>query len=88
MHAEMMEHLDRSVAASEELLQECKDGVKASEEHSEGAVEMLTESVKYANLHRDIISRFGRYPYRNSVMGRESTPEEVEFLKDGPRFGQ
>jgi uncharacterized protein (DUF924 family) len=31
--------------------------------------------------HRDIIARFGRFPHRNAVLGRASTPEELEFLK-------
>lgn len=30
--------------------------------------------------HREIIARFGRYPHRNTILGRESTPEELEFL--------
>ncbi|MDC0717328.1 DUF924 family protein [Nannocystis bainbridge] len=34
----------------------------------------------YAIRHRDIIARFGRFPHRNSVLGRESTGEECEFL--------
>lgn len=38
---------------------------------------------RYAVAHRDIIHRFGRFPHRNAVLGRASTPEEVEFLK-GP----
>lgn len=38
---------------------------------------------RYAVLHRDIIRRFGRFPHRNAILGRESTPEELEFLK-GP----
>ena len=37
----------------------------------------------WAEKHRDIIRRFGRFPHRNEILGRESTPEEVEFLK-GP----
>jgi uncharacterized protein (DUF924 family) len=41
-----------------------------------------TEDVyRYALAHRDIIERFGRFPHRNAVLGRVSTPEEVEFLK-------
>lgn len=36
---------------------------------------------RYAIAHRDIIRRFGRFPHRNSSLGRLSTPEEVEFLK-------
>jgi uncharacterized protein (DUF924 family) len=35
----------------------------------------------YAGHHRDIIERFGRFPHRNKILGRASTPEEVEFLK-------
>jgi len=35
----------------------------------------------YAGLHRDIVERFGRFPHRNKMLGRASTPEEIEFLK-------
>ena len=38
---------------------------------------------RYATLHRDIIRRFGRFPHRNAILRRASTPEEIEFLK-GP----
>lgn len=31
--------------------------------------------------HKAIVDRFGRYPHRNAILGRESTPEEIEFLK-------
>jgi uncharacterized protein (DUF924 family) len=44
--------------------------------------------LKFAREHAEIIDRFGRYPHRNEVLGRESTAEEVAFLKDGPRYGQ
>ncbi len=43
--------------------------------------EMLLESKKYAEYHFNIIKRFGRYPHRNKLLGRESTSEELEFLK-------
>ncbi len=36
---------------------------------------------KYAVGHHDIIARFGRFPHRNAVLGRASTAEEIEFLK-------
>jgi uncharacterized protein (DUF924 family) len=39
--------------------------------------------VKYAALHRDVIGRFGRFPHRNAVLGRTSTPEEEAFLAAG-----
>ena len=35
----------------------------------------------YAVRHREIVQRFGRFPHRNAALGRPSTPEEVEFLK-------
>ena len=35
----------------------------------------------YARRHRDIVERFGRFPHRNDILGRQSTPEEIEFLK-------
>ena len=36
---------------------------------------------KWAEAHLTIIRRFGRFPHRNAALGRESTPEELEFLK-------
>lgn len=39
------------------------------------------DQARFAELHRDIVRRFGRFPHRNAVLGRASTPEEEEFLK-------
>ena len=36
---------------------------------------------EYAEKHREIIARFGRFPHRNAILGRKSTNEELEFLK-------
>jgi uncharacterized protein (DUF924 family) len=41
------------------------------------------DGLKWAKLHADIIRRFGRFPHRNAVLGRVSTPEERKFLDDG-----
>ena len=41
------------------------------------------DSLKWAVLHADIIRKFGRFPHRNAVLGRTTTPEEAAFLKDG-----
>ena len=43
-------------------------------------------TLKYAELHANIIRRFGRFPHRNAVLGRVTTPEEQAFL-DGGGFG-
>ncbi len=41
----------------------------------------------YAERHRDVIERFGRFPHRNEILGRRSTAEEAEFLAEpGSRF--
>jgi uncharacterized protein (DUF924 family) len=40
------------------------------------------DSVKWARHHRDIVARFGRFPHRNGILGRESTPEEETFLEE------
>jgi uncharacterized protein (DUF924 family) len=44
------------------------------------------EALRYAKIHRDVIERFGRFPHRNAVLGRATTPEERRFL-DGGGFG-
>ena len=41
----------------------------------------LADAPVWAQKHLDIIVRFGRFPHRNEVLGRASTPEEIEFLK-------
>lgn len=61
-------------------------------EHCEGAAEQERcvalfallddpELTRYAVAHKEIIDRFGRFPHRNAILGRVSTPEELEFLK-------
>jgi uncharacterized protein (DUF924 family) len=42
-----------------------------------------SEMLRHARAHREVIRRFGRFPYRNAALGRESRPEEVEFLAAG-----
>ena len=44
---------------------------------------------QFAELHKDIVDQFGRFPHRNKLVGRENTAEESEFLaSDSPDFGQ
>ena len=43
-------------------------------------------SLRFARQHREIIARFGRFPHRNAVLARESTPDETEFLKTHQGF--
>jgi len=47
----------------------------------------LAEPLVWAQKHHDVIARFGRYPHRNELLGRASTAEEVDFLRQpGSRF--
>jgi len=63
----------------------------------ERAVELFTalaaehpgfdEMLDYAHRHRGVIARFGRFPHRNEILGRASTQEEIDFLRQpGSRF--
>jgi len=48
---------------------------------------VFADNLDYAERHRDVIARFGRFPHRNAVLGRESTAEELAFLSGpGSRF--
>ena len=47
----------------------------------------LQNMLDYAQRHHDVVQRFGRFPHRNVILGRQSTAEEIEFLKQpGSRF--
>ncbi len=61
-------------------------GVHEMQEHAEAAPPALQPifamGVEQSKKYRDIIQKFGHFPHRNAVLGRTSTPEEEEFLKD------
>ena len=38
--------------------------------------------LQFAELHRDIVEQFGRFPHRNKLLGRKNTPEEDEYLRN------
>jgi uncharacterized protein (DUF924 family) len=76
-HAESIEMQDRSVALYEKLVNEA-----AADER-----QLFEGFLDYARKHRDVVARFGRFPHRNELLGRPSTLEEIEFLKQpGSRF--
>lgn len=57
-------------------------------DHQERAVDLSKatgdkELYHYALIHMDVIRRFGRFPHRNEVLGRQSTPDEIAFLEAG-----
>ena len=46
----------------------------------------LEKRLKYEKMHMDILQQFGRYPHRNAILGRPSTKEEEEYLKEHSGF--
>jgi uncharacterized protein (DUF924 family) len=56
----------------------------ADQERAVALTEPLGPDIaKHAYGHRDIVKRFGRFPHRNALLGRESTAEELQFLSEG-----
>ncbi|MEM6732424.1 MAG: DUF924 family protein [Myxococcota bacterium] len=79
MHAEDAELAQKSLAMYKHLSDEIKK--TCPEDHP--------DSQSHAKSHADIVLRFGRYPHRNAILGRDSTPEELDYLAgNAPRFGQ
>jgi uncharacterized protein (DUF924 family) len=72
-HAEELTHLERAVQLAEELVAQAPAELRRILEHS----------ASQARGHRDVIARFGRHPHRNAVLGRSSTPEELDYLASG-----
>ena len=60
---------------------------KLRAEAREPYTEMVNSAFESAQRHEEVMRRFGRYPHRNEQLGRASTLEELEFLKQpGSRF--
>ena len=76
IHAEGPDHLARAdlgVALSEKRLAESPPDLRPIREFG----------LSQARGHREVISRFGRHPHRNAVLGRASTPEEAVYVEKG-----
>lgn len=70
-------------AKSVEIFRRLAESVSATER------ETFMTVLQFAELHKDIIDQFGRFPHRNKMLNRENTPEENEYLAaDSPSFGQ
>ncbi len=62
---------------------------KLAESVSPTLRETFMTVAQFAELHKDIVDQFGRFPHRNKLLGRANTPEEDEYLAgDSPDFGQ
>jgi uncharacterized protein (DUF924 family) len=72
MHAENLALQDRAMAITDDIVAGAPAFMKP----------MLGMAVEQSRKYHDIIARFGRFPHRNEVLGRTSTPEEEAFLVD------
>jgi uncharacterized protein (DUF924 family) len=76
---------NRQMAPSEQLFAYLPFEHSESLEDQKLACDLMkdfdTDQLRYAIRHREIIERFGRFPHRNGILGRESTAAEIEFLK-------
>jgi uncharacterized protein (DUF924 family) len=78
-HAELPDAQDESLAAYRRLLSEAPPDLQA----------LFASSLQYAERHRAIVARFGRFPHRNRVLARADTAEEEAYLRRrGESFGQ
>jgi uncharacterized protein (DUF924 family) len=77
-HAESLKVQERSVKIYAGLVAGVSDTLKAT----------FATFAQFAELHRDIVATYGRFPHRNRILGRADTPSEREFLAVGPTFGQ
>ena len=60
-----------------------------AKESSEEWRELLEANAGYARQHQDMVEKFGRFPHRNALLHRDSSPAEEAYLADdAPRFGQ
>jgi uncharacterized protein (DUF924 family) len=76
MHAEDLAIQERGIELYTQLRDDAPDDL---EKTFEGVLD-------FARRHRDVVARFGRFPHRNAVLGRETTAEEAEFLAAGKPF--
>lgn len=75
-HSEDPADQERSVRLFESLVEEVPGEWR----------QFAADFVPYAHAHRDVIARFGRFPHRNAILGRKSTPEELAYLRAGGGF--
>lgn len=90
MHQEFLPDQDRCYNEIEKLIVELEEDHKDEDdkESLKECSDVLQSTLMYSAKHRDIIVKFSRFPHRNYALGRISTEEELEYLKNGDRFGQ
>ena len=77
-HSELLDDQDFGIKLVHELIDEvAEEWQKACE-----------ESMVWFKSHRDIVAKYGRFPHRNQILGRQSSTDELEYLKSASTLGQ
>ena len=74
-----LEHAE-DLARQERTVQLMTDWTAQAASAAPGVQKLLAGMLDYAHQHHDVIARFGRFPHRNAILGRASTPEEKAYL--------
>lgn len=72
-HSEDLQNLELAIKLADDLVQEAPQEYRA----------LLEFSAAQARRHGEILKQFGRHPHRNQALGRQSTPEELDYLASG-----
>ena len=83
-HSESLKDQQLCVSLFEDLFEDTVSAYQSNKKHQE----VVEGFLRFAKSHLDVIEKFGRFPHRNRVLGRASTVEEVEFLKQASSYGQ
>jgi uncharacterized protein (DUF924 family) len=75
-HSEQLDHQEQCLA----LMRQLAADVAAEPNVEPARRDRFVGFIDFAVRHRDIVARFGRFPHRNALLGRVSSPEELEFL--------
>lgn len=78
MHSESLADQQQCIACFEQLHQRIDLSLKSH----------IQNNLRFAHDHLKVIEQFGRFPHRNAVLGRESTQQELDYLKTASRYGQ
>ncbi|KAL4778023.1 hypothetical protein BJX76DRAFT_178658 [Aspergillus varians] len=79
MQEDLRRLLDEQPAGLDEKVIGCREVLANNRKAVEG---VSAQNLKFQKEHHNIIAQFGRYPYRNKVLGRTSTPDEEKFLRE------
>ena len=82
-HSENIEDQARCLSLASAALEQAR-----AQGASEGLIAYMKTVHDYAVQHEETVRKFGRFPHRNEVLGRDSTPEELEYLLTANRYGQ